>query len=44
MPTFMVFGAAIGISWFGGQNQFEEFHHGMVDEKAMAALIDEDLV
>jgi putative transposase len=32
------------ISWFGGQNQFEEFHRGMVDEKAMAALIDEDLV
>jgi len=41
------------LDWFGGKtqvwwtkkpSQFEEFHRGMVDEKAVAALIDEDLV
>ncbi len=32
------------LDWFGGEAQFEEFHRGMVDEKAVAALIDEDLV
>ena len=32
------------LSWFGGENRFEEFHRGLVDERAVAALIDEDLV
>jgi putative transposase len=32
------------LGWFGGKSQFEEFHRGMVDEKAVAALIDEDLM
>lgn len=31
------------MDWFGGKSQFEEFHRGLVDEKAVAALIDEDL-
>ena len=30
------------LSWFGGENRFEEFHRGLVDERAVAALIDED--
>lgn len=32
------------LDWFGDAAQFENFHRGMVDEKAVAALIDEDLV
>ena len=32
------------LDWFGGEARFEEFHRGMMDEKAVAALIDEDLV
>jgi putative transposase len=32
------------MDWFGGKSQFEEFHRGLVDEKAVAALIDEDLM
>ena len=32
------------LDWFGNVTQFEDFHRGMVDEKAVAALIDEDLV
>jgi len=32
------------LDWFGGVTQLEEFHCGMVDEKSLAALIDEDLI
>jgi REP element-mobilizing transposase RayT len=32
------------LNWFGDAAQFENFHRGMVDELAIAALIDEDLV
>ncbi len=28
------------LEWFGGVSQFEDFHRGMVDEKAIASLID----
>jgi REP element-mobilizing transposase RayT len=31
------------MNWFGGVNNFEEFHCGMVNEKALAAFIDEEL-
>jgi putative transposase len=30
------------IDWFGGQQDFVAFHNGMVDEHAIAALVDED--
>ena len=32
------------INWFGDAAKYEAFHRGMVDEKAMSELIDEDLV
>jgi putative transposase len=32
------------LNWFGDTAQFENFHRGMVDELAITALIDEDLV
>ena len=35
---------AEALGWFGGVKPFQEFHCGRVDEKAVAALIDEDLV
>jgi hypothetical protein len=31
------------LNWFGDKTQFDEFHRGRVDEKTVAALIDEDL-
>jgi putative transposase len=31
------------MSWFGGEGQFEAFHRGMVDERAIAFLVAEDL-
>ncbi len=31
------------LEWFGGKKQFEEFHRGMIDEKALETLIDEDV-
>jgi putative transposase len=31
------------LNWFGDKTQFDEFHWGGVDEKTVAALIDEDL-
>jgi len=32
------------INWFGDAAKYEAFHRGRVDEKAVATLIDEDLV
>ena len=32
------------LEWFGGRAQFEGSHHQMIDEGAIAALIDQDLV
>jgi REP element-mobilizing transposase RayT len=32
------------LNWFGSAARYEEFHRGMMDEKAVATLIDEDLV
>ncbi len=31
------------LNWFGGAARFEIFHRGLVEEKTVAALIDEDL-
>ena len=31
------------LGWSGSGKQFEEIHRGIVDERAIAALIDEDL-
>ncbi len=31
------------LNWFGDKARFDEFHRGRVDEKTVAALIDEDL-
>ena len=31
------------LNWFGDKTQFDEFHRGRMDEKTVAALIDEDL-
>jgi putative transposase len=31
------------MKWFGGERQFEAFHRGMVDERAIAFLVAEDL-
>jgi putative transposase len=35
---------ADALGWFGSDKQFEEFHRGMVDERAIATLLDEDLI
>jgi putative transposase len=35
---------AEALNWFGGVKEFKEFHCGRVDEKAVAALVDEDLL
>ena len=32
------------LGWFGNLTQFEHFHRGMVDEKAVAPVIDEELL
>ena len=32
------------LNWFGDAGKYEVFHRGLVDEKVVAALIDEDLV
>ncbi len=32
------------LNWFGNVAQFEQFHCGMVDEKMLAAVIDEELL
>ena len=32
------------LEWFGNATEFESFHRGMMDELAIAPLIDEDLV
>ena len=32
------------LEWFDGEPRFNEFHRGIVDEKAMSPLIDEDLL
>jgi len=32
------------LDWFGDAKRFKDFHRGMVDEVAITALIDEDLV
>jgi putative transposase len=31
------------LDWFGGKEQFDEFHQGMVDEKIVAGLIKDDV-